>query len=263
MASTGSISTSWQSRSLNVNLLRHLRRVLLVATVMVGASAAARADIVIDDFSAPAAGINYIIAGNDANPSTFVTNGVQPGINRTVTLTVTSPQPAASNSMVGNIGGPGGFFSMSLNVFSSGNAVLDYAFTSPTNLTPTGTLGSLRYLSSADPGNVNSTVPLNFVIHTATGDLTFDTTMNLTAGFTPTDVSLSNFIGTGDLTQATGMSITIVGGNAADVALDSISFTTPETPPTVPAPPAALLALLALPALGLRHRGRKREVALA
>jgi hypothetical protein len=241
----------------------NLQRIVFAAALLFGASTAARADIIIDDFSAPTPGINYLIGS--PNPQTFVTNNISPGINRSVTLTVTSPTPALPNSMVGNIGdtGAGGFFTMSLSTFSSGNAVLNYNFTSTQNFTQAGLLGNLRYLSSADAGNVSPNVPLNFVINTASGNLTFNTTMNLTPTFTPTDVSLSNFTGTGDLTQVTGMSVTIVGGQAADVALDALSIHFSEQPPTLPAPPAALLALLALPALGFRHRLQKKEPAMA
>lgn len=248
-----------------MNLLRTMRRALLVAVVTLTGAATVKADILIDDFSAPVPGINYLITLDNSNPSTFNTNNVQPGINRSVTLTVTSPNPVV-NSMGGEIGGANGIFSMSLNNSSAGNAVIAYSFSSPMNFIPNvaggGAVGSLQYLSSADAG-FGSNVPLSFVITTTTGTLTFDTNMNLTSTFTPTNVSLANFTGTGDLTQVTGMTITITGGQAADVALDAINITTPPVPDAVPAPPAALLALLALPALGLRRRMMKKEVSAA
>jgi len=249
-----------------VNLLRNLRRATLAAALMIAASATAKADIVIDDFSAPVPGINYLITFDDPNPSTFVTNNIQPGINRSVTLTVTSPNPVV-NSMGGGIGGIDGLFSMSLNNSSSGTAQLNYTFTTPMNFAPNvaagGALGSLQYLSTADAG-FGTDVPLNFVITTTTGTLTFNTTMNLTSTLTPTNVSLASFSGSGDLTQVTGMSITITAGQAADVALDAVNITTPPPPDgALPAPPAALLALLALPALGFRKRLAKKELAAA
>ncbi len=239
-----------------------LRKAFMAAAVLFGAGTAARADIIIDDFSAPTPGITYLIALTDPNPSVFNTPNVQPGIDRSVTLTVSSPATPFANSMSGDIGGAAGIFTMSLNNSSSGNAAINYTFASSTNFVPTGIMGSLQYLSSADAG-FGANVPLNFVISTASGDLSFNTTMNLTATFTPTDVPLASFVGTGDLTQVTGLSITITGGQAADVALDSISITTPQEPDPVPAPPAALLALLALPALGLRNRRKNKEAAAA
>lgn len=238
-----------------------LRKSIMAAALVFGLSGTSRADITIDDFGAPNPGITYLINFSDPNPSVFVTPNIGPGINRTVTLTVTTPNPPVVNSMGGEIGGPAGIFSMSLNNSSSGNAVINYSFSSAINFVPTGTPGSLRYLSTADAG-FGTNVPLNFVITTASGDLSFNTFMNLTGTFTPTDVPLANFTGTGDLTQVTGMSVTILGGQAADVALDMLTVTTPQVDP-IPAPPAALLALLALPALGFRRRGQKNDPAMA
>lgn len=238
-----------------------LRKSLLAAALVFGLSGTSRADITIDDFSAPNPGIEYLINFSDPNPSVFTTPNISPGISRTVTLTVTSPTPPNINSMSGEIGGVNGIFSMSLNNSSSGNAVINYTFSSPIDFVPTGQMGSLRYLSSADAG-FGPNVPLNFVLTTASGDLSFNTFMNLTGTFTPSDVPLSSFTGTGDLTQVTGMSVTILGGQAADVALTMISITTPDVDP-IPAPPAALLALLALPALGFRRRGQKNDPAMA
>lgn len=246
----------------------NLLRSLFIAAAVIGTSSAAKADILIDDFSAPNPGISYLISNSNPNGSVFVTNNVQPGINRTVTLTVTST--VVANSMGGDIGVTplGSLFSMSLNNSSSGNAVINYSFSSPMNFIPNvasgGAIGALQYLSTADAG-FGSNVPLDFTITTTTGTLSYSTTMNLTATFTPTNVNLASFTGTGDLTQVTGMSITITGGQAADVALDAINITTPPGTPTepVPAPPAALLALLALPALGLRNRWKKNQPAMA
>lgn len=214
----------------------------------------ARADIIIDDFSAPNPGIDYLITFNTTNGSTISTPNILPGVNRSITLTVTSPNPGI-NSMGGTIGGPDGWFTMSLNNSSAGTALIVYDFAAPMNFVPTGVAGSLQYLSSADSG-FGTDVPMNFVINTTGGDLSFNGFMSLTSTFTPTDVALSSFTGTGDLTEVTGMSIEILGGQAADVALTAISITTPEPPDPdpIPAPPAAVLALLALPVLGWRHR---------
>jgi hypothetical protein len=240
-----------------------LRTLLLAAAVLV-AGGTAKADIVIDQFSAPTPAVDYLISGLNTNPYVVTTNGIAPGINRTITLTVAPPVGALS--MSGHIGGSYNFFSMSLDNASSGSAVIAYSFATPMNFIPNvalgGAVGALQYLSSADTGFAAST-PLLFTITTATGTLSFNTTMNVSSAFTPTNVPLSSFTGTGDLTQVTGMSITIQGGQASDVALDAIGITTPPAPTNeVPAPPAAVLALLALPALGLRRR-MARKAAMA
>jgi hypothetical protein len=246
--------------------MKLLRNALFAAAVVFGASNA-KADIVIDTFSAPTTATTYLIGGLNSNPATFI-DTVNATTTRTVTLNVSSPSTPSLSSLGGNIGGPLGYFTMSFDNASGGSGVIAYAFSSPMNFIPNvasgGTVGSLQYLSSADSG-FGPNVPLNFVIQTATGDLTFNTFMSLTATFTPTDVPLSSFTGTGDLTQVTGMTISILGGQAADVALDSIGITTPPPPNNeVPAPPAAILALMALPAVRLlRKKPVQEELATA
>ncbi|CAN5164685.1 hypothetical protein BH11PLA2_BH11PLA2_42960 [soil metagenome] len=243
-----------------------LRTMLFVAAVLVGAGTSARADFVIDNFDNPLPGQTFIIAAANSNPTT-VTNVIAPGVSRTITLNVTTPPN--SLSMTAGYGlyntntGPRTLFTMNLDTFSSGTATLAYTFSTAQNFTAAGS--ALRYLSTADDGNSGLVgVPLSFVIQTASGNLTLNTGMNLTNTFTPSNILLSSFSGTGDLTQVTGFTVNIVGNQAADVALDQIDIYSPPPPNEEgPAPAAAILALLAVPALGLRHRFNKAKVAVA
>jgi hypothetical protein len=232
-----------------------LKRILLAAILAVtAATASARADILIDDFSLPSPRQQYAIAP-DPNPLVISTN-LGGGLTRDITLTVNGT--AGTNALTGQVGGgaAAGFFTASFDVASSGTARIVYTYASSQNFVPTGTAGALRFLAAGDPGFAPN-IPLNIVITTATGNLNFDGQLPLTGTLTPVEIPLSSFTGPGDLTQVTGLNILMTGGQAADFVFDVLDVSTPQGP-SVPAPPAAFLALAALPAVGLWRVVRRK-----
>jgi len=240
-------------------LIRRLGLSVAALAAVALTTSVARADIEIDNFSAPDPRVLYSI-GPDANP--FVLNtDLGGGLSRTVTMTVTSA--VGSNSLVGQVGtGPsGGFLTASFDVASQGTANIVYSYTTAQNFNPTGTPGSLLFRAAGDNG-FGPDIPLNITVTTATGNLEFHGFLPLTPTVTDLDLAFSTFTGPGDLTQVTGVTINMTGGQAADLLIDSIGVRTPP-PPSVPAPPAAFLALAAVPALGLWRKIKARKAAAA
>lgn len=227
-----------------------LRKACAAICVLVMGHAAAKADIIIDDFSLPAAAVNYAIAP-DANPLVINTT-LDANTTRSVRLEVTSPSVAGNNALTGQVGD--GLLAASFNVASSGNVQINYAFASSVNFVPTGVSGALQFLGAGDSGFADN-IPLSITLLTSAGDLSFTGNLPLTSNFSQVNVDLASLTGTGDLTQVNGLNITMEAGQAADLIFTSLSVTTPEpqTAP-VPAPPAMFLALAAIPALGLRRR---------
>lgn len=222
--------------------------------------ATAKADIIIDDFSLTAPATQYAI-GPDANPLVIV-NNIGGGLTRTVTLTVTNPTTPGANALTGQVGD--GLFSASFNVVSSGTANIAYTYAAPANFIPNvgagGAVGDLVFSGAGDSGFA-ANIPLTITIATTTGNLTFNGTLPLTPAISNVSVGLAGFTGTGDLASVTGVTVNLVGGQAADLIFDSIGVTTPDAPPPtngVPAPAGVLLALAALPVLGLRRALRKK-----
>lgn len=235
--------------------LRSLFRVSLAIAAASALVSPARADILIDDFSNPSPAVVYSIAP-DANP-TVIVNDLGGGITRTITLSVTSPVSPSTGALGGFVGD--GFFSASFDVFSSGTAQIAYTFDTAQNFVvdadPSNPPGVLQFSGFGDSGFA-ADIPLTFDIATATGTLSYNGTLPLEAFPSQVEVPLADLTGTGDLTQVTGLTVTITGGQAADLVFDSLNVTTP-----IPAPPAALLALAALPVLGLRRMWRKPNAA--
>jgi hypothetical protein len=250
-----------------------VRSLLLAAVTLVGAVSTARADIVIDSFDNPLPGSGFQISSSNPNPTVNVVNNVTPGVNRTITLNVTSPATPQSDSLTAAYGlfntlsGPRTIFTMNLNLFSTGTATLRYDYASAANFIPNvaagGVPGALQYLYSGNAG-FGGNIPLTILIGTATGNLNFNGTLPSQSDFAPQNVNLSSFSGSGDLTQVNFVQMTFSIGQAGELAIDQIGVTTPPPPNNdVPAPPAAILALLAAPALALRRRMNRKEIALA
>jgi len=224
------------------------RFLALSLTILLFASTAARADVILDDFTNPAGGTQFVIASQNTNPYTIVTP-LAGGTVRTATFTVTSPTPAGPFSLLGVVGG--GTADMFFDSTSSGNGVFSYVFGSAIDFSAiSGAAGAviLTTQSQATIGNPN----VGFTLSLLTGSGTLTTTGSFlnSAGFIDQDVLLGSFAGSGDLSQVTGLSLTVTGQTADDFRLDKIALTEPTV---IPAPPALLLALAALPAFGLRR----------
>ena len=223
--------------------LRSLFPVRLVAAfaVFVAGTTAARADIILDDFSGP---VSSVILGS---PMPALQANIPLGT-RDTTFTVTSPNPAGTFSLLGVVGG--GSVSMFLDSISSGNAVLQYAFTAPLDLqTIGGATGALRLSAQSSATVGNPDVAYTLQLLTASGTLSSSGSFTNSAGFVDRDVAFSSLTGSGDLSKVTGLTLTVTGQTADDFRLSKIAVTQ-----QVPAPAGLVLALAALPILGLRRR---------
>ena len=232
-----------------------VRSFALAACAVFGLGASARADIILDDFSNPSTGAQFVIANSNNNPYTLTTN-LSGGTVRTATFTVTSPTPAGPFSLLGIVGG--GTVDMFFDATSSGNAVISYTFGTPLDFsTLSGSTGSVRLTtqSAASFGNPNVAYTLNLL--TATGTLTGSGSFLNSAGFIDQNIALSSLTGSGNPSQVTGLTLTINAQTADDFRLDKIALSQPVVVQT-PAPPAALLALAALPVFGLRRYFAKK-----
>lgn len=226
----------------------------VVATMAVALTGtAARADILIDDFSSPNPSTVFGI-GPGPNPLVITTPVATVGNpTRTVTMTVTAPNPVSTGSLNGRIGE--GAFNANYAFGASGTIRIAYSYASAVNFVPNmsagGSMGDLLFVGSGDEGRA-ANIPLAVTIATATGDLTYTGTLPTNTDLTV--IPLNSLSGTGNLAQVNGVTIDITAGDAADLFVDSIGVTTPA----VPAPPAAVLALAAVPALGLLRAARRK-----
>ena len=227
-----------------------VRSFALAACAVFGLAASARADIILDDFSNPSTGAQFVIASQNNNPYT-VTSNLAGGTVRTATFTVTSPNPAGPFSLLGVIGG--GTVDMFFDSTSSGNAVITYALGTPLDFSAlSGSTGAIRLTtqSAASLGNPNVAYTLSLL--TSTGTLTGSGSFLNSAGFIDQDIAFSSLAGAGSLSNVTGLTLTINAQTADDFRLDKVALSEPDVVQT-PAPPAALLALVALPVFGLRR----------
>ena len=231
------------------------RRYLALA-MLLAAPIAARADVILDDFGTPGTGTQFVIASQNSNPYALDPVNLGGGTIRNAVFTVTSPNPAGPFSLLGVVGG--GSADMFFDSTSSGNGVISYTFGAPIDFSGIGgAAGAVRFTtqSQATIGNPNVGFTLN--LQTATGNRTTTGSFVNSAGFVDQDVLFSSLGGIGDLSQVTGLSLTVTGQTADDFRLDKIALTEPVVQ-QVPAPPAVFLALAALPVLGLRrYMGRK------
>ncbi len=226
-----------------------MTRTLAAIAALLILSAFARADVILDDFSQPTPGVQFVIANTNSNPYTLPPTNLGGGTIRTATFTVTSPSPAGPFSLLGVVGG--GTVDMFLDSTSSGNAVIGYTFGTPLDIAGIGgSTGAIRLSaqSFATVGNPNVAYTLDIL--TATGTLSATGSFANSAGFVDQDVAFTGLTGTGDLTKVTGLTLTVTGNTADDFRLDKIAVTEPQQ---VPAPAGVFLALAALPALGLRR----------
>ena len=225
-----------------------MTRTLAAVVALLVVSAFARADVILDDFTNPTPGAQFIIANTNSNPYTITTN-LGGGTIRTATFTVTSPTPAGPFSLLGVVGG--GTVDMFLDSTSSGNAVITHTFGTSLDIAGIGgSSGAIRLTAQSSATVGNPDVAYTLQVLTATGTLTKTGSFVNSAGFVDQDVAFTSLTGTGDLTKVTGLTLTITGNTADDFRLDKIAVTEPQQ---VPAPAGVFLALAALPMLGLRR----------
>jgi len=222
----------------------------LAATLLV--SAFARADVILDDFTNPMPGSQFVIANTNNNPYTITTD-LGGGTMRTATFTVTSPSPAGPFSLLGVVGG--GSVDMFFDSTSSGNAVITHTFGAPLDIQGIGgSTGAIRLTTQSFATVGNPEVGYTLQVQTATGTLSSTGSFANSASFIDQDVAFTSLTGTGDLSQVTGLTLTVNGGTADDFRLQKIAVTEPQQ---VPAPAGVFLALAALPVFGLRRYLRK------
>ena len=240
---------------------RRLWTYLAAVVAAFGMAGTSRADFVIDDFSVPSPASFYVIDLLNGNPFNR-TDAIDHGLTRDVNVNVVTPSPTNPNSASGFIGTrPSGTPSGPLFSMDSDNSS-----TVVSTLSYTGFAGALANFSmvnaiklgflNLDSGNNATTTPISIELITGAGTLSF-------SGFasdsnTPFTFAayLDSFTGTGDLSNVTGLNVTINGDEnsrqAADFVLDNVSVS------PVPAPPAAVLGLMALPILGFYRRRQQR-----
>ena len=236
-----------------------MTRTLAALAVLLIGSAFAQADVILDDFTNPTPGAQFVIANSNGNPYSITTvlPGGPPSPFRSAVFTVTSPTPAGPFSLLGVIGG--GSLDMFLDSTSSGKAVLTYVFSAPMDFTTiSGPAGAIRLTTQSQATIGNPDVAFTLSLQTQSG-IPFSTSGSFanSSGFIDQDVPLSGFTGDprGDLTKVTGLTLTVTGQTADDFRLDKIALTEPHQ---TPAPAGVLLAFAALPVLGLRrYLGRK------
>lgn len=238
-----------------------MRRLWLsaVATVLglIGAGTA-KADIIIDDFDVPTPAVIYQISqlnGNPWTPGPWVTGS---GLQRQLTVAVVTP--LEFNSVGGSVGN--GSFSVDTNNSAQAYATLAYTgFTgSQSNFAASGSDRVQIDFININPGNISGggvapDMPITVDLITGSGTLT--QTVNIGGSGSPIAVVLpfAGFSGTGDMTNVTGLTITLnnagaAGRIASDFVIDNVSVPVVQA---VPAPPAAALLLAAFPAIAFRR----------
>lgn len=236
-----------------------LRRAAAAVAVLLAGSAAVRADFTLDGFDNPAVPVtaNQTGPGSGSLPSvTFTPPGATVTATRTINYTVTQ---VGSGTATYSLTVGGGALGADLGLSAAATTSIGYTFSGPVDFIPNvpagGTPGSIEVtgFGQAD-ANGNQTGYSLTVLTAGGGSLT--ATGSLTSVISTNAISLAGLTGTGDLSQVTGLTLTLNSGAAADLQLDSLAVTTPAAPDNnmVPAPPAVLLALAAVPALGLRRR---------
>jgi hypothetical protein len=218
----------------------------------------ASADFVLDNFNTPSPGTNYQITLLNANPYTSPTDTISPGVNRTVTVTVTTPVNPAFNAASGTIGG--GLFSLDTANDSKVNSRIRYDLSGSAQNLSLAT-GLVLDFETFNAGNLTATtaatdIPLTVSLVTSTGTRTLNTFISGDA-----TLNFSSFSGTGNMSQVSRIDITLNNTTnsrlATDFALDKIVVK------AIPAPPAVLLAGVGVLALIGRARLTRRPVSAA
>jgi hypothetical protein len=223
-----------------------VRRMVAAVAVLVSVSSAAKADIVIDDFTTPNPAIPYSLAA--AVPSTYSqTDG-----NRSVTVTQIGNDFGTSNATGGLIGTTpfGGRFILSTATGATAYANLVYSYATPLNLSSGSTL-KFSFTST------DLNVPFSVVV---TSGSSSSTQVGLVSSPTALSFDLTGFAGV-DLTAVSSIELVLnkdvlsgASTTSADFSISTVTVTTPVVNTAVPAPPALLLGLVALPVLGLRRK---------
>jgi hypothetical protein len=223
-----------------------------VAAGLLSGSPRASANYVLDSFDSPTAVQNFAIADKNANPYTLTTNGISPGVDRTLRVEVLVPNPANAFSATGHVGG-GDLFVDADNA-STITATLTYTLTgSAQNLTGSGAI-DLGF-KNLDAGN--SVTDITYKMTVVTSDGTYVKTGTINESTNPFTASLS-LAGVGGLSQVSSISIQLNDTDsrvATDYALDSVSVR------AVPAPPAVVLAGIGFVGLIGRSRLLRRKTA--
>jgi hypothetical protein len=233
---------------------------MLAVAAAIALGGSAKADIIIDNFSAPNPAGYYQISLLNGNPFNR-TDAIGGGVSRSLRVSVVSPIPAANNAVSGYIGA--GTFSMDTDNATVANSRLVY-----TGLPANWTMESGIRMSfiNLNPGNVPGggvapTMPVSIAIATVGGTLTY--TANVAGSGLPFSVfaPMSSFSGTGNLANVTSVTVTLNNTSGARQAVDFVLDEIRTT--TVPAPPAVFLVAAAVPVLALRRRMAKKAAAAA
>lgn len=221
-----------------------------VAATIAWGGGAARADLVIDDFTIPNPTPGFVLV-----PTLGVSTAsaaLPGGVTRTLTVTETANLGGGETRYrVGTVPGVGGRLTLTTGD-TTANIRAAYTYSTAQNLSALGT--SLQFTFATADFGVPYSVQVSDGTNTATQSGTtfsgpgaysfsigsFGGGVNLSA-ITSIVLSLNRNLstGTGDVTSA-------------DFSLSAVEVLGPTgPPPVVPAPPAAVLALAALPLLGL------------
>ena len=244
-----------------------LNRVLFRAAAVAVALAlggSAKADFVVDDFSAPNPSTGFVSLPGAIGSVVRGPEGTgSAGVSRTLTVNQTVNSLGASGATQYLIGTTpvGGRLAIATAPSATANASLLYSYATAQNLAAGGT--SLQFtFATAD-----FAVPYSVRITDSTG------ATSTQSGSTATGAGVYSF-STGSFTGVNLGSVTSVllslnrnlqtgGGDvvSADFSLSDVRVLTPTVnPPAVPAPPAAVLVLAALPLLGLARARRNLPV---
>lgn len=227
------------------------RKFLAIAALLAMAPVPAKADLVIDNFNSGAQSISIQSGSSSDTASGLPTSDVLGGA-RFVQLTV-NDNPGnlfASIDIVPAVGA----FGLSNDAFVSSTAVLGY-FGAGSGLTPPVDLTAFGGQFTLDILSVDLTISLSLRVFTSGGDLAVSRT-NLSAGVL--NIGFGEF-GALDLSQVTGIELTVVAPDDADAVFNSFGVTASS----VPEPSTLVLGLVGVGFLGSRRTARAIRKKLA